>query len=56
VIELRFEASLGGAVVGVQAKAKVVYSSYLGPGQFRVGATFVTLDPASAAAIDALLA
>jgi len=55
-IELRFELPAAGAMTPIAARAKVVYSSYSGPAQFRIGVMFSALDPASAAAITTFIA
>ncbi len=52
VVELRFDLPVASGPVGVAAKAKVVYSSYMAPANFRVGVMFTDLDTASESAID----
>jgi hypothetical protein len=57
MVELRFEVpAAAGTTSAAAAKAKVVYSSYMGPAQFRIGVLFAGLDDASAAAIDGFVA
>ena len=56
VLELRLELPGTGAASSVAATARVVYSSYLGPGEFKIGLMFTQLDAASTAAIDAFTA
>ena len=56
VLELRLELPGTGAPSSVTATARVVYSSYLGPGEFKIGLMFTQLDAASKAAIDAFAA
>lgn len=51
VIQLRFEVPIAGIATALIIKARVVYSSYVGPAQFRVGVVFQDLDVTNAAAI-----
>jgi hypothetical protein len=53
VLELRLDLAGAGTTTSVAAAARVVYSSYLGPGEFKIGLVFTQLDAASTAAIDA---
>ena len=52
VVELRFELPVAAGPTTIVARSKVVYSSYMAPANFRVGAVFTDLDAASAAAVD----
>ena len=55
-IDLRFELPVAGTPTPIATRGKVVYSSYGGPAQFRIGVMFTALDSASAAAIAAFVA
>ena len=48
---IAFELPVGGALVAMDATAKIVYSSYSAAGEFRIGAVFLGLDDAAATAI-----
>lgn len=48
---IAFELPVGGALVAIDATAKIVYSSYSAAGEFRIGAVFLGLDDADATAI-----
>ncbi len=54
-VELRLDLPGAGAPASVVATARVVYSSYLGPAEFKIGLVFTQLDAASAAAITAFM-
>ncbi len=41
--KVTFDVPLGAELVGVTAAAKVVYSSYSAPGEFKIGAVFTDL-------------
>jgi hypothetical protein len=53
---IAFELPVGGALVAIDATAKIVYSSYSAAGEFRIGAVFLGLDDAAATAIGAFTA
>ena len=55
-LELKLALPAGSATASVVASARVVYSSYLGPGEFKIGLAFTKLDDGSAAAIAAFMA
>lgn len=48
---IAFELPVGGALVAIDATAKIVYSSYSAAGEFRIGAVFLGLDDGAATAI-----
>lgn len=50
--QVEFDLPLGhGESRHVSATARVVYSSYVAPGEFRIGAVFTEVDAATAAAL-----
>ena len=51
-----FELPLGSRDVSVSAQIKTTYSSYCGAEGFRIGASFITLDPDSTAALAEFMA
>ena len=53
---LELRVTLTGATAAIVAGARVVYSSYLGPGEFKIGLAFTKLDDDGAAAIAAFMA
>ena len=53
-VELRL--TLPGAAAPIVAGARVVYSSYLNPGEFKIGLAFTRVDDDGAAAIAAFMA
>ena len=55
-VELRVELPGAGAPNAVAASGRVVYSSYLAPGEFKIGMVFTKLDDEGAAAIAAFMA
>jgi hypothetical protein len=55
-LELRLALPGSGAGATIVAGARVVYSSYLAPGEFKIGLVFTKLDDDSAAAIAAFMA
>ena len=52
---LQFELSLPGGARQVALAAKAVYSSYTGPGAFRIGMLFMALAPEDQAAVRDML-
>ena len=56
-IELRFELPVpGGGSAAIAAAARVVYSSYVAPNDFKIGLAFTRLGDDAAAAIAAFMA
>ena len=55
-LELHLDVPTGSTAVPLTAAARVVYSSYLGPGEFKIGLVFTRLNDDGAAAIDAFMA
>ena len=53
---IAFELPVGGALVAIDATAKIVYSSYSAAGEFKIGAFFTDLDEATALALGAFAA
>jgi len=49
---ITFELPLGDGPVEVRTALKVVYSSYLAPEQFKIGAVFTALDAEATRALD----
>jgi hypothetical protein len=56
VVELRLDLPGAAAAASIAATARVVYSSYLAPGEFKIGLVFTQLDAAGADAITAFMA
>jgi hypothetical protein len=54
-LELRVRLPGGAALTSVATAARVVYSSYISPGEFKVGLAFQQVDADSAAAIHAFV-
>jgi hypothetical protein len=55
-LELRLELPVAGAPATIVASGRVVYSSYLAPGEFKIGVVFTRIDDDGAAAISAFMA
>ena len=53
IIDLRFDLPVAGGPAHIEARAKVVYSSYMAAANFKVGLMFIGIDAAGAAAIHA---
>jgi hypothetical protein len=53
---ITFELQVGGAPATITAAAKVVYSSYSAPGEFKIGAVFTDLDASAARLLEAFAA
>lgn len=54
-LELRLDLPATGSTTPIAASGRVVYSSYLAPGEFKIGLAFTKVDDASAAAIAAFI-